>query len=90
MNWHDRRWADIMAISQWDWHRHNWEILEQIYCEETILKPICSWCEEPMCSSRNKSADGNYIHIKCVNEFKRQFDKLTINIRKLKKIWMGK
>jgi hypothetical protein len=90
MNWHTRRWEDIMSISQWDWHRHNWEILEQFYCEENIGKITCSWCKDSMGSSRNRLAHGYYIHIRCVKEIKSHLDKLNINLRELKKIWMKK
>jgi len=33
----------------------------------------CTWCGKPMGNSWHKSANGNYIHIKCVNNFKSYF-----------------
>ncbi len=36
-------------------------------------KRICTWCHKPMGNSWNKSANGNYIHKKCVDNFKSYF-----------------
>lgn len=36
-------------------------------------KRICCWCKKPMGNSWHKSADGNYIHVKCVSNFKSYF-----------------
>ena len=36
---------------------------------------ICVWCNKPMMNSNNKSANGNFIHKKCQQDFKRMFKK---------------
>ena len=46
-------------------------------------KRICSWCGKPMGNSWHKATAGNYIHIKCVNNFKSYF-KSTPRKRKVR------
>jgi len=45
---------------------------------------MCTWCGKPMGNSWNKSANGNYIHKKCVDNFKSYFKRKKKKVVKWK------